>query len=192
MKKFVSILLATIMFISCIAFLSSCSSKSKKFDVLASFISKNGVESNGEIAITKDLSELGEAWKDNTAVITISYDKTTGYITMEETIEYDGYTACYKAVCNKNSENVDVIVEYIYADHKDYYKGYIQKGSFSNTNRETAVFGFETNSAPLGEANAKATLGVSINLLLSHTKFLLINVNSPVSLDEIGFNSYFK
>ena len=192
MKKIVSLLLATTMFFACVTVLSSCNGEIKKFDELASFISENGIESNGKIGITRNLFELGDVWKDSTTEVTISYDKTTGYITMEETTEYDDYTAYYKAVCDKNSDNVDVMVEYIYSDHKNYYNGYIVKVGFNNTNRETAVYEFETNSAPFGEANAKATLGVSVDILLSHIKFLLRNVNSPVSLNDIGFNSNYK
>ena len=192
MKKIVSLLLVTIMFISCATFLSSCNGEIKKFDELTSFISENGIETNGKFGITKKLSELGDVWKDSTTVVTISYDEATGYIIMEETTEYDDYTAYYKAVCDKSSDNVDVMVEYIYSDHKNYYSGYIVKGGFNDTNRETAVYEFETNSAPFGEANAKATLGVSVDILLSHIKFLLRNVNSPVSLNDIGFNSNYK
>ena len=192
MKRIVSLLLATIMFISCVTFLSSCNSDIKKFDELASFISENGIESNGRIAITKKLSELGEVWKDSTTEVTISYEKATGYITIEETTEYDDYTAYSKAVCDKNSNNVDVIAEYIYSDHEYYYKGYILKNGFSDANKETAVYGFETNSAPFGESNAKATLGVSTNILLSHATFLLRDINSPLSLNDIGFSSSYK
>ena len=192
MKKIASLLLVTIMFISCVTFLSSCNGEIKKFDELASFISENGIETKGKFGITKKLSELGDVWKDSTTVVTISYDEATGYIIMEQTTEYDDYTEYYKAVCDKNSDKVDVIVEYIYSDHKNIYNGYILKVGFSDTNRETAVYGFETNSAPFGEANAKASLGVSIDILLSHTKFLLRNVNSPVSLNDIGFNSNYK
>ena len=192
MKKIASLLLATIMLISCATFLSSCNGEIKKFDELASFISENGVKSDEKISITKKLSELSDVWKDSTTVLTLSYEKVTGYIIMEETTEYDDYTAYYKAVCDENSDNVDVVVELIYSDHKNYYNGYILKDSFSNTNSETAVYGFETNSAPFGESNAKATLGVSIDILLSHTKFLLRNVKSPVSLNDIGFNSNYK
>lgn len=192
MKKIVSLLLATIMLISCVTFFSSCNGKINKFDELASFISENGIESDGKIGITKKLSELSEVWKDSTTVVTISYEKATGYIIMEETTEYEDYTAYYKAVCDKNNDNVDVALEYIYSDHKSYYKGYILKGGFNDANRETAVYGFETNSAPFGESNAKATLGVSVNILLSHTKILLGNVNSPISLHDIGFDSKYK
>ena len=190
MKKIASLLLATVMFISFVLSLSSCS-RNSKFDELLSFISENGIEADGKISISKNLSELGEVWKDDDAsIVTISYDKVSGFIIMEETIDYGDHTAYYKAVCDENNSNVDVNLEYTYSDgHSYYYNGYILKASFSDTNKQTAVYGFETNANVFGEENAKAVLGLSTDILLGHITFLLRNVNCPVTLKDIGFKS---
>ena len=57
----------------------------KKYDKMATFILENGVENNGTYSIEKNLSELGDVWEDDNTIVTISYEKSTGHIIMEET-----------------------------------------------------------------------------------------------------------
>ena len=164
--------------------------QAKKYDKMATFILENGVENNGKYSIEKNLSELGDVWKDENTIVTLSYEKSTGQIIMEEITKYDDCIAYYKAVCYKNKDEVNVLTNSKYKDYENYHKGYVLKSSFYDANKETAVYGFETNSAPFGEANAKATLGVSSYLLFSHTAFLIRNVGCPVSLSDIGFKIF--
>lgn len=188
MKKIISTLLTFVLLFSCISSLSACiDSNAKNYDTLTTFIIENGIEESGKFSITRKLSELGESWKDSTTVITITYEQNSGNICMEEiTVDKDNATYA-KAVSTKNDEKV--YVTHTYGNNEYYGKGYILKTSFSYANSETSVYGFETNNAPFGQANAKASLGVASYLLFSHTMFLLRNVKCPVSLNDIGFNA---
>ena len=190
MKKIASLLLAIIILISCVTVLSSCAGEIKNFDDLATFISEKGTRSGWDYSITKNISDFAGGLQD--AVVTITYESTIGKIVLEQTTEYDDHTVYYKAVCDQNADNVNVIAEYTYQTQKYYYEGYVIEGNFCSANRETAISAFKTNNTSLTEAEAMATFGVAIDKLFLYASTLLDNFDSPVSLYDIGFHSDYK
>ena len=186
--KWISLVVLASLLLSC---LSGCvNSENKKFGELTNYIVENGVCSNGTYTISRPLKDLGSVWEDDSGTIYMVYDKATGLLIFEFNGEYDGYTSCSKVIFNKDADYLDISAEDKFDDHAFQYKGKIPKYSFSSANCETMVTSFETNNAPFGEANAKATLGVAASLVLSYTGFLLSHLNIGITLKDIGFSNY--